>query len=68
MNSNWLDTLRYDHRGLYRGLVAVVVMFVLGLVFLTPPDSPMLQAMGVTGVQNGFLHSAMRFIGRPEPQ
>jgi len=51
VNSNWLDTLRYDHRGLYCGLVAVVVMFVLGLVFLTLPDSPMLQAMGVTGVQ-----------------
>lgn len=54
MNSNWLDTLRYDHRGLYRGLVAVIVMFVLGLAFLALPDSPMLGAMGVTGVKKRF--------------
>jgi len=47
----WVDTLRFDHPAAYRGVVAVFVLVVIGIAFLMLPKSPMLQAMGVTGIQ-----------------
>lgn len=49
--ADWVDTLHYDHPGLYRGLLVSAVIMVIGITFLMLPDSPLLRAMGIMGVQ-----------------
>jgi hypothetical protein len=49
--SDWLDNLRYDHPGIYRALLAALGVFVFALCFMLLPDSPILRAMGITGLQ-----------------
>jgi hypothetical protein len=49
--SDWLDNLRYDHPGVYRTFLATMGVFLFVLCFMLLPDTPMLRAMGVTGLQ-----------------
>lgn len=49
--SDWLEGFKYDHPGIYRMFVIISGIVVLLICFMMLPDSPMLKAMGITGVQ-----------------
>jgi len=49
--AEWLDNLRYDHPGLYRALMVALGAVSFIVVFMLLPDSPLLRAMGITGLQ-----------------
>jgi hypothetical protein len=49
--SDWLESFKYDHPGIYRIFVVIFSISVLLIGFMMLPDSPMLKAMGINGVQ-----------------
>lgn len=49
--SDAIDTLRFDHPGAYRSLLAACIGAAVVITFLMLPDSPLLRAMGITGMQ-----------------
>lgn len=68
----WLETVRYDHPGVFRGVVACAVVVGAVLAFLALPESPLLRAMGITGAQkrisaaaNGLYWEARAWLGTP---
>ena len=74
--SDWLESFKYDHPGIYRIFVVIFSISVLLIGFMMLPDSPMLKAMGINGVQkrisataNGIYWSSRASIsqaGNPE--
>lgn len=54
----WLDNLRYDHPGMYGVLLTLVGSFVLFVCFLLLPDTPLLRAVGINGLQKKMSASA----------
>ena len=49
--ADWLDTLRYDHPGVFRVLTVVVGVGAVSACFMLLPSSPLLRALGVTELQ-----------------
>lgn len=47
----WLDNVRYDHPGLYGVLLVSVGTMTVFVCFMLLPESPLLKAMGVSGLQ-----------------
>lgn len=64
--ADWIDALRFDHPGVYRAVwvTSAAALAISGFFML--PDSPMLRAMGVVGVQKrvGALTNAVYWSSR----
>ena len=48
---DWIEEIRYDHPVAYRTLCAIFVGAAIIIMFLMLPATPMLRAMGITGLQ-----------------
>ena len=49
--AEWFESFRYDYPSLYRTFAVIAGMTILFIFFMLLPDSPMLRAMGITGIQ-----------------